>query len=71
MAPAPTMDLEDGFAQDWQELLNTHPVMHMTREGIGELLLHTLSNCKPDGFFVYGEVEQLPAVNCVRPTVLR
>lgn len=36
MAPTPTMEVADGFQQDWQELLNSHPVMSMSREGKGE-----------------------------------
>ncbi|KAF2363704.1 Histidine phosphatase superfamily clade-1 [Trinorchestia longiramus] len=31
MAPTPTMDVDDSFLQDWQHLLDTHPVCRMTR----------------------------------------
>lgn len=34
MAPTPTMDMDDGFERDWQNLLDTHPVMSMTRNDI-------------------------------------
>ena len=37
MAPVPTMDQsEDPFESDWQTLLDTHPVMSMSREQKGE-----------------------------------
>ncbi|XP_018016342.1 6-phosphofructo-2-kinase/fructose-2,6-bisphosphatase-like isoform X2 [Hyalella azteca] len=32
MAPTPTMEMDDSFQQDWQDLIATHPVCRMTRD---------------------------------------